>query len=96
MKIIFTPESITDLVHLKKFVEQKSPKAANRMAKNILSGISKLKEFPNLGIEVKKAKSDKIRDFILGEYIIRYLVLNKTIHILRIWHHKEDWNSLKE
>ena len=93
MKILFTPESISDLEHLKKFVEQNSSDAANRIAKNILSGISKLKEFPNLGIKVKKAKSDMIRDLIFGDYIIRYLVLKETIHILRIWHHKEDWNK---
>ena len=92
MKIIFTPESVEDLEPLRKFVKQNNPGAANRIAKYLLTGIAKLKVFPNLGIVVKKAQSDMIRDLILGEYIIRYLVLKETIHILKVWHHKEDWN----
>ena len=56
-------------------------------------GIRKLKNFPNLGIEVIKAKSNLIRDLILGDYIVRYLVLPETIYILKIWHHKEDWSE---
>ena len=93
MKIIFTPESVDDLEHLREFIKQNNPGAANRIAKYLLNGISKLKVFPNLGIEVKKAQTDMIRDLILGDYIIRDLVLKETVHILRIWHHKEDWNK---
>ncbi len=93
MKIIFTPESVDDLRYLRKFIKQYNPGVANRIAKYLLNGIAKLKVFPNLGIVVKKAQSDMIRDLILGDYIIRYLVLKETIHILRIWHHKEDWNK---
>ena len=93
MKIIFTPESISDLKYLREFIAKNSPEAANKIAKTLLTEINKLKIFPNLGIEVKKAKSNMIRDLILGDYIVRYLVLKETIHILRIWHHKEDWNK---
>lgn len=92
MKIIFTPESIDDLRRLREFIAQNNPDFANRIANYLVIGIGKLKTFPNLGVEVKKAKSDMIRDLILGDYIVRYLVLQKAIHILRIWHHKEDWN----
>jgi addiction module RelE/StbE family toxin len=93
MKIIFTPQSVDDLKHLREFIEQKNPEAANRIAKHLLAGIARLKVFPNLGIEVKKAQTDMIRDLISGDYIIRYLLLKETIHILKIWHHKEDWNT---
>lgn len=93
MKIIYTPESIEDLKRLREFIEEKNPDAANRIANSLMNGIRKLKTFPNLGIKVIKAKSDMIRDLILGDYIIRYLVLQETIHILRSWHHKEDWSK---
>ncbi|MCK5673125.1 MAG: type II toxin-antitoxin system RelE/ParE family toxin [Spirochaetales bacterium] len=92
MKIMFTPESIEDLKRLRGFIAEKSPNAANRIANSLMTGIHKLTTFPNLGIEVTKAKSDMIRDLILGDYIIRYLILKERIHILRIWHHKEDWS----
>lgn len=94
MEIIFTPESIEDLKKLREFIEKNNPDAANRIANYILTGIRKLKTFPYIGIEVTKAKSDMIRDLILGDYIVRYLILKETIHILRIWHHKEDWSKI--
>lgn len=90
MKIVFTPESIEDLERLREFIEIKNPDAAKRIANSIVDGISKLKRFPYIGIEVSSAPNPEImRDLILGNYIIRYLILDKTINILRMWHHKE-------
>jgi plasmid stabilization system protein ParE len=93
MKIMYTPESIDDLKRLREFIAVKSPGAANRIANYLMTGIRKLKTFPHLGSEVIKAKSNMIRDLILGDYIVRYLVLPGTIYILKIWHHKEDWSK---
>jgi len=91
MKIVFTPESIEDLTRLREFIEIKNPDAAKRIANSIVDGISKLKKFPYIGVEVSSAPNPEImRDLILGNYIIRYLILDKTINILRMWHHKED------
>jgi len=91
MKIVFTPESIEDLTRLREFIETKNPDAAKRIASSIVDGISKLKRFPYIGVEVSGAPDPEImRDLILGDYIVRYLILDKTINILRMWHHKED------
>lgn len=91
MKIVFTPESIEDLTRLREFIEIKDPDAAKRVANSLVDGISKLKRFPYIGVEVSNAPNPEImRDLILGNYIIRYLILDKTINILRMWHHKED------
>ncbi len=94
MKIMYTPESIEDLKRLREFIVDKSPATANRIANSLMTDIHKLKAFPNLGIEVTEANSDMIRDLIIGDYIVRYLILKETIHILRIWHHKEDWSKI--
>ncbi len=95
MKIVFTPESIQDLARLRKFIEIKNPDASKRIAASLLEGIKKLKRFPYVGVEVSKAPNPEIvRDLILGNYIVRYLILGKTISILRLWHHKEDRNGL--
>ena len=93
MKIIYTPESVGDLKRLREFIATESPYAAERIAKALQTGIKKLKTFPMLGIEVKKAESELIRDLILGDYIVRYLLIEETIYILRIWHQKEDWKK---
>ena len=91
MKIVFTPESIEDLNRLRQFIEYKNPVAAKRIANSLIDGIGKLKRFPYLGLEVPSAPNPEwMRDLILGNYIVRYLILGKTINVLRVWHHKED------
>ena len=91
MKIIYSQEAITDLIRLRKFIAIKNPQAAQKVAKSIRKGISQLKTFPYLGIEVEQAPNpEMIRDLIIGNYIARYLIHAKQIYILRVWHHKEE------
>jgi len=91
MKISYTPESVNDLTRLREFIEVKNPLSAQRVANSILKGISQLNQFPYLGTEVQLAPNpEMIRDLIVGNYIIRYLVQPKRIDILRVWHHKEN------
>jgi len=91
MKIIYSQEAIADLIRLRKFIAIKNPQAAQKVAKSIRKGISQLKTFPYLGIEVEQAPNpEMIRDLIIGNYIARYLIHAKQIYILRVWHHKEE------
>lgn len=91
MRVTYTPEAIDDLKKLKKFIEVNNPLAAQRAAISILKGISQLKELPYLGVEVQQApEPTMIRDLIIGNYIIRYLIRSNEINILRVWHHKEN------
>lgn len=91
MRISYTLQSIDDLKRLREFIEVKNPLAAQYAATSILKGISQLKTFPYLGVEVQQAPNpEMIRDLIIGNYIARYLIRSKNIDILRIWHHKED------
>ena len=91
MRISYTPESIDDLKKLREFIEVENPLAAQHVATSILKGISQLKTFPYLGVEVQQAPSpEMVRDLIIGNYIARYLVHSKKIDILRVWHHKEN------
>ena len=91
MRISYTPESIDDLKRLRKFIEVKNPLAAQRVATSIMRGVSQLKMFPYLGIEVQQAPNpEMVRDLIIGNYIARYLIRSKKIDFLRVWHHKES------
>lgn len=89
MRITYTPEAVHDLKRLREFIAEHNPRAANRIAKNIQAGISKLKVFPQMGLSVSKAPDpEMIRDLYVGDYTVRYL-LNRKIYILRVWHGKE-------
>ncbi len=95
MKLSYSPESVIDLIRLREFIEIKNPQAAQRIANIIKKGINQLKSFPYLGVKVEQAPNpDIIRDLIIGNYTVRYLIRPEEITILRIWHHKEDENRL--
>jgi len=91
MKLFYTPEAVDDLQKIRAFIEEKNPQAASRIGKGLVSRISGLLQLPYAGREVLKApKPDIVRDLIVGKYVIRYLILEQAIYILRIWHHKEN------
>jgi len=91
MKISYSPEAIGDLIRLREFIAVKNPQAAKKIAQSIRKGISQLKTFPYLGVEVELAPNpEMIRDLIIGNYIAGYLIHTKQIYILRVWHHKKE------
>ncbi len=90
MNLRFTPEAVEDLVRLRTFIEKTNPTAAQRIAKDLLLGIEKLKVFPEIGLKVERAfEPQRIRDLFVGNYIVRYLIGDGEIVVLRIWHGKE-------
>ena len=95
MKLVYSAESVNDLIHLREFIEIKNPQAAKRVAQSIKKGITQLKSFPYIGVKVEQAPDPEIiRDIIIGNYTARYLIRPKEIIVLRIWHHKEQENRL--
>ena len=95
MKVRYSPESVDDLQRVVEFVEVKNPFAARRIAIDIQEGVEKLKQFPKIGLPVMKASDpEKIRDLYVGNYTARYLISDKYIYILRIWHNKENDKNL--
>ena len=95
MNLRFSPEAIEDLIRLRDFIEEKNPAAAQRVAKDLLLGLEKLKVFPEIGLKVERAfEPQRIRDLFVGNYTVRYLVGNGEVVVLRIWHGKEHGKDL--
>ncbi|PCI71748.1 MAG: plasmid stabilization system protein [Piscirickettsiaceae bacterium] len=66
MKLSYSREAISDLIRLREFIATKNPEAAQKIAKSIRQGITQLKSFPYLGIEVELAPDPAmIRDLIV-------------------------------
>jgi len=95
MKTRYSPESIDNLQRVVEFVEVKSPFAACRIVIDLQKGIDKLKQFPKIGLPVLKAfDPEKIRDLYIGNFTMRYLIVDEIIYILRIWHNKQNEKDL--
>jgi len=95
MNLRFAPEAVDDLVRLRKFIEEKNPTAAQRVANDLLLGLEKLKVYPEIGLKVERAFDPKrIRDLFIGSYTVRYLIGDGEVVVLRIWHGKENEKDL--
>jgi len=91
MKVRYSPESIDDLQRLVDFVEKNNPYAARRIAIDLQEGVDRLKRFPEIGLPVLIASDpEKIRDLYVASYTVRYLITDKIIYVLRIWHSREN------
>lgn len=91
MKIFYTKKAVGDLKRVYDFLVKESAKAAAEVAECLQQAIERLRDFPLLGRELHKNNNAlALRDLVTGNYLIRYLVINDEIHILRIWHGKEN------
>ena len=91
MKLIYSEESVADLVRLRAFIAEKDSLAAARVATELTARIETLRLLPTMGRAVELAQAPKaIRDAVFGKYVIRYATHTETIVTLRIWQHYED------
>jgi plasmid stabilization system protein ParE len=94
LKLVYAPEAVADLRRLRDFVAAKNPLAARRIAKSLREGIKRLKQFPQMGRRVQQASDalapEEIRDWVTGDCVARYVLLEDMIVILRVWHQKEN------
>lgn len=90
MKLVYSANAIEDLVQLREFIAAHNPQAAKRIASELVSRIEQLCAFPQMGKQVAQSPTPTIRDFIFGNYIVRYAIHADAITILKIWHHFQD------
>ena len=94
MILVYSVDAVDDLARLREFIEIHNPLAAQEIAAKLVEGITTLIDQPKIGYPVERApEPELIRDFILGKYIVRYILNKNTIVILRVWHHREDIES---
>jgi plasmid stabilization system protein ParE len=94
VNLYYTPEAISDLERLRAFIAANNPAAAQKIATELLTGIANLKQLPHLGRKVIKAPNPELmRDLSVSLYIVRYLIVDEEIHILKVWHKRENWPS---
>lgn len=93
MILDYSPESVQDLSRLRNFIALHNPNSARKISVKLLKSIKMLIDFPLLGKPVMRASNpEKIRDLFTAQYVVRYLIYEQQIYILRIWHQREDRN----
>lgn len=88
MKLLFTHSSQRDLVRLRDFIAENNSQAARQISRRLVTSINRLANQPEMGNDVEELPGTQ--DLITGDYVVRYVVLEENLYILRIWHGKED------
>ena len=87
VKINWTPQSKNDLISIAEFIAQDSRKYAKIQVKRIRERVKQLAKFPSSGRIVPELENPRIREIIVGNYRIIYLLAtDKRIDVLTIYH----------
>ena len=87
-RIIWSPEALTLLEQLVRFISHDNPAAAVKMGGNIIAKVLLLSDFPRMGEVFRKAGRETLREIPAPPYRIFYEIndAEKQIEIVSIWH----------
>jgi plasmid stabilization system protein ParE len=86
----WTPHALFDLERLHGFLVDKSPRAAANARHSLTRAPDRLKDFPRIGPRLEQFEGREVRRIVVGEYEIRYEIIDETVWILQLWHGRED------
>lgn len=91
MKLVLARAASDDLSRLRAFVAAHDPLAATRIASDLRARVAHLRTFPDMGHLVPETPGAlPLREFAFGDFVVRYLRLEASLVVLRIWHHREN------
>jgi len=90
-KIVWHREAVLDQQRLFNHLISVNPAAARRAAQLILEGAQSLLDWPNRcrPMDDGSGRRELILQFGSGAYVLRYVLDDDVIAILRVWHSKE-------
>lgn len=97
MKLRYTPEAISDLREIQRYIKNNlhNPTAALRISKLILAACSSLKEFPNMGvsIESKTGFETDLRMLVCEKWVVVYRIEagQGVISVARVLDARQDY-----
>lgn len=90
MQVKWTTSAHRDLVRLYEFLLPANPRAAKKVATQLVREAKRLHTHPLLGVALDQYTPRNVRSLIIGDYELRYEVTADTLFILRLWHTRED------
>lgn len=90
MKLKWTSKALTDLVRLHEFLAPINPSAAARTVQSLTAAPVRLLENPRIGEKLDEFEPREVRRILVGHYEMRYEIQESTVHVLRLWHTRED------
>lgn len=86
MKLVWSPESVTQVNAILLDISELNPAAANRWFAKLLSTVENITEFPKAGKPYAEAHEPALRELIVGSYRVIYLVGKNVVEIYAVRH----------
>ena len=90
MKIIWSPQALTDLREIYLYISKDSPSAARALHERIRSCVLLLTETPQIG---RPGRVPGTREMVISgtSYIVPYRIVGDMLQILRVYHTSRKW-----
>jgi len=96
VKCVYTHEAVVDLERIRIFLIEHYSESYSSIIEELIERVAKLEEFPRLGSRlVSSPIALELREIVIGSYVVRYLILDQTVSILRVWYGKEDRSGIE-
>lgn len=95
-EVHYLPVAQQDLINILNYIKQDNPTAANKLIQEIDEVISRLEEFPNMGVTPKNLhlKSLNYKMLVINNYLVFYVIKDCIIEIRRIVHGKRKYSFI--
>ena len=93
MTVVWSPQAVEHLTHLRSYIARDNPKAANRVATALLNAVELLAELPNLGRPGRVAGT---REMVVPgtPYVIPYRIRGDRLEVIAVFHGRQKWPKL--
>ena len=83
--IRWTEQAVEDLRAIREFISRDSPKYGRLVAERLYDATARLEDFPRSGRIVPESDRDDLREIILGEYRIVYLLASDAVILVTVF-----------
>lgn len=90
MDLKWTSKALSDLARLYEFLAPVNKPAAARAAQALSKAPTILLTNPRVGEQLFQFEPREVRRILVGQYEMRYEIVDEIIYVLRLWHTRED------
>ncbi|WP_241085989.1 type II toxin-antitoxin system RelE/ParE family toxin [Candidatus Vondammii sp. HM_W22] len=90
MELKWTSKALSDLTRLYEFLALVNKSATARTVQALTQAPTILLTNPRIGEQLFQFEPREVRRILVGEYELRYEILDSNVYVLRLWHTRED------
>lgn len=90
MELKWTNKALSDISRLYEFLAVVNQPAAARTVQQLTTAPTTLLVNPRIGERLEEFEPRDVRRIQVGQYEMRYEIVDSTLYLLRLWHTRED------